>query len=139
MVMAICKLRGHHLVCLHFFSGEGYDDDFTENLTGVIAAAEEGSVEVHEGSDAICLKCPSLRGNRCMHSADSEDDIRLLDGRALRLLDLLPGQRVKWQYIKTILPSIFHEWHQSSCPDCNWKQACERNALYRELKNKGRR
>ena len=127
------KLRGHHLICLHFFSGEGYDAAFTKNLNSVIAEAEEGIIEVHPGSDDICKKCPSLQSGKCMHSADAEDEIRLLDARALRLLGLSPGQRVGWRHIAAMLPTIFREWHECSCNECCWKWACEQKALYKKM------
>ncbi|MBF0506026.1 MAG: DUF1284 domain-containing protein [Nitrospirae bacterium] len=128
-----CELRGHHLICLHFFSGEGYDAEFIENLNNVMAAAKAGACRVHNGADAVCARCPSLQDDRCTHSDDAEDDIAAIDALALRLLDVSHGQYLLWQDIRNMLPSIFHEWYVSSCKGCGWKWACERKALYREL------
>lgn len=133
--MANCKLRGHHLICLNFFSGEGYDDAFIENLRNIIATTEEKVVEVHDGADAVCEKCPSMQMNRCLHSGQADDDIAALDSLALRLLNMSHGQHVRWRDIRDLLPSIFHEWYVSSCSGCDWKWACEQKALYLELKN----
>ncbi len=33
-------LRGHHLICLHFFPGYGYDASFVESLRNVLKRAE---------------------------------------------------------------------------------------------------
>ena len=33
----MAKLRGHHLICLHFYEGEGYDEPFIKSLEKVIA------------------------------------------------------------------------------------------------------
>jgi hypothetical protein len=131
--MGNCLLRGHHLICLHFFSGEGYDAAFVENLRNVIAVAEEGIVQVRDGADAICKNCPSLKFNRCTHSAQAEDDITALDRLALSLLGLSSGQLVSWQDIRNMLPSIFSAWYESSCNGCGWKWACEKKQLYMEL------
>jgi len=128
-----CSLRGHHLICLHFFSGEGYNAAFVENLRNVIAAAEEGLVQVHNGADTICKKCPSLQSNKCMHSAQAEADVLVLDRLALRLLGLSSGQLASWRDIRNALPLIFSEWYESSCNGCGWKWACEKKTLYREL------
>jgi hypothetical protein len=131
------SLRGHHLICLHFFSGEGYDAAFVENLRKVIAAVEEGIVQVHNGADAICKNCPSLQFNRCTHTAQAEDDIMAMDQRALRLLGLSPGRLVRWQDIRNTLPSIFGAWYELSCNGCGWKWACEKKNLYMKLIRKG--
>jgi len=128
-----CSLRGHHLICLHFFSGEGYNAAFVENLRNVIAAAEEGLVQVHAGADAICKNCPSLKINKCGHSPQAEEDILAMDRLALRLLGLSSGRLIRWQDIRNMLPSIFREWHESSCNGCGWKWACEKKKLYLEL------
>src|ERR1035438_8790683 len=106
-VNKISRLRGHHLICLHFFCGEGYDAEFIKNLKNVISAAEEGVVEVQDGADDICKKCPSLHLNRCTHTAQAEDEILVLDSRARRLLGLSPGQLISWQHTRTLLPRIF--------------------------------
>ncbi len=129
-----CSLRGHHLICLHFFSGEGYDAAFVENLRNVIALAEEGLVRVHDGADAVCKNCPSLQFGKCMLSAQAEDDILALDRLALRLLRLAPGGLVRWLDIRNVLPSIFRAWYESSCNGCVWKRACEKKPFYMELR-----
>lgn len=40
------SLRGHHLICLHFFKGEGYDAAFVENLARVIAQTKKKGREL---------------------------------------------------------------------------------------------
>jgi len=49
------KLRGHHLICLNFFRGEGYSDDFIRNIYEVL---KKEKVEILAGPDEICLKMP---------------------------------------------------------------------------------
>ncbi|HXW69451.1 MAG TPA: DUF1284 domain-containing protein [Dissulfurispiraceae bacterium] len=134
-----CLLRGHHLICLHFFSGEGYDAAFAENLRNVVAVAEEGLVQVHKGADAICKKCPSLQFNKCTHSAQAEDEILAMDRLALRLLGLSYGRLVRWRDLRDLLPSIFRVWYESSCNGCGWKWACEKKKLYLELETEYQR
>ena len=62
------KLRGHHLVCLHYFQGEGYSREFVCNLQELVHRAEKGEpVEVVVGPDDVCRACPNLRKGRCRH------------------------------------------------------------------------
>ena len=57
------KLRGHHLVCLHFFTGEGYTKEFIDNLNRILKKAEAGEeIEVINSADDVCIKCPYFKG-----------------------------------------------------------------------------
>ncbi|MCL4457538.1 MAG: DUF1284 domain-containing protein [Nitrospirae bacterium] len=129
-------LRGHHLICLHFFSGEGYDARFIENLRGVLKRAESEEIEIVSGDDNICAKCVYLKDRKCMHDEKADEEIREMDETALKLLNLSAGQRVKWQAVKEYMPGIFREWYNRYCNDCDWKKACEKNEFYLERKGK---
>src|SRR5208283_2635880 len=97
------------------FSGKGYDDAFIENLRHIITMTEDKGIEVHNGTDAVCEKCPSRQINRCLHSAQADDEIAVLDSLALRLLNMSQGQHVSWRHIRDLLPSVFHEWYVFAC------------------------
>ncbi|MDI6801239.1 MAG: DUF1284 domain-containing protein [Thermodesulfovibrionales bacterium] len=127
-------LRGHHLICLHFFSGEGYDSSFIENLMDVLKRAENEKIEIAATADNICAKCPYLKNDKCAYDEKADAEIREMDETALRLLNLSTGQKITWQAVKEYIPIVFHEWHNRYCNDCDWKQACEKSGLYREMK-----
>jgi hypothetical protein len=38
----VIKLRGHHLICLHFYRSEGYSREFVKNLEDIVRRATEG-------------------------------------------------------------------------------------------------
>jgi len=120
------RLRGHHLICLHFFSGEGYDSEFVENLRKILEKAESGEeIEICSGADDICRKCPHLKGERCLHDEDVDGEIREMDRRAIKLLRLSAHRRVKWLKIKDEIPAVMHEWSKDYCKTCSWRSACE--------------
>lgn len=129
-------LRGHHLICLHFFGGEGYNTPFVENLKEILVGAEGSIVEICEGGDDVCLKCPHLKGNRCIYSNDADGNIRNMDRRALNLLNLSPDAKIRWQEIRERLPEIFNDWYKTECIRCSWRWACEKNGLYNQLKER---
>jgi len=54
---AAVRLRGHHLICLQFFRGEGYSPEFVENLAHVITNATESGALVVAGADRVCAAC----------------------------------------------------------------------------------
>jgi len=119
------KLRGHHLVCLHFFKGEGYSYEFLENLENLLGKVEKGDeVEVCSGADDICKKCPYLIRERCLYDEDAEEQIRKMDRKALRLLRLRVNGRVTWKSLREKIPGIIHEWSSEYCKECDWKKVC---------------
>ncbi|MEW6163387.1 MAG: DUF1284 domain-containing protein [Nitrospirota bacterium] len=127
------KLRGHHLICLHFFSGKGYNSEFVSNLRKVLERAEAGEeIEVCSGADDICKKCPYLKEERCLYGRDAEDEIGEMDRRAIKLLSLKARRRVRWVDIKEKIPEILHEWSRDYCKECDWRKACGHRAWSRE-------
>jgi hypothetical protein len=129
---AAALLRGHHLICLHFFRGEGYDRRFIENLSSIVSEAEGGeSVTVVEGPDDVCAACPYLKDGGCGHEGDSEGAIMAMDADALRLLDARMGDDVSWLSIKRKLEGIMPEWKKLYCRDCAWLKACLKDPTHK--------
>lgn len=132
------NLRGHHLICLHFFDGEGYDGSFVRNLRSVIETVNQEMVIVCRGADDVCGSCPHLRDAQCGYSETADEEIRDMDEAALKLLNLAPDAVVEWDIIRDRLQGVFNMWHEKYCQGCEWKRACEQNELYRQLSNSGK-
>jgi hypothetical protein len=129
------RLRGHHLICLHFFNGEGYSPEFIGNLRNVLEKTRTGDVEISPGADDICGGCPHLEQMKCRYTEDADEGIREMDRRALKLLREKEGSRVKWHEMRERIPALFHSWYSAYCAVCGWKWACERDASYRRLRD----
>jgi len=128
------KLRGHHLICLHFFHGEGYNPEFVANLRELINRASAGEeIAVQSGPDDVCEKCPYLEDGTCSFNKGADDKIREMDKTALALLQVKAGSRVTWSDMKEKLPDIFSRWSQPYCRMCDWRNACEKDASFRGL------
>ncbi len=128
------KLRGHHLICLHFFKGEGYSSDFVANLQGLIDRAEEGEeIEVIDSADDVCRRCPHLRQTICCYQQDYEAQIREMDSAAFELLRIGINAKTEWGTIRAMLPRILEDWSQRYCFDCNWKLTCRRSLPWTQL------
>ena len=127
-------LRGHHLICLHFFHGEGYDAAFIGNLQELLSRTTRDAVRVVEGPDDVCRRCPHLRNDRCSYHTDSEAEVQKMDESALRLLRAGPGDEVRWDRIRQVLPDVFAGWYESYCASCDWRSACEKDAHFRTVK-----
>ncbi len=129
------KLRGHHLICLHFFNGGGYSAEFIENLKEALKKAEAGEkIEVQPGPDVICEKCPYLKEESCVYKEDSETKIRAMDKKALELLRVKAGTEINWQDMKDRIPWVFAEWKETYCKECTWKETCKNNSFYNFLR-----
>ncbi len=115
------KLRGHHLICLNFFRGEGYSDDFIENIYSVI---RKERIEIVAGADEVCARCPYLKDNRCSSSEYTDEKILLQDEKALKLLEFKPGMIIDWKMISAKLPYIIEKWKQEFCMDCGYLKTC---------------
>ncbi|MCX9085226.1 MAG: DUF1284 domain-containing protein [Candidatus Methanoperedens sp.] len=114
-------LRGHHLICLYFFRGEGYSQDFVKNLYEVI---KKENIEIITGADDVCGKCPYLEDDKCRSSDYTDEKIHLQDHKALRLLGLNPGMIVDRKMIASKLPGIIEEWKAEFCFSCGYRKVC---------------
>ena len=114
-------LRGHHLICLNFFRGEGYSKEFIENLYDVI---KKESIEIVTGADDVCGKCPYLKEGKCRSSDYTDEKIHLQDREALRLLGFKPGMIVSWKILASKLPEIIDEWKSEFCLACGYRKVC---------------
>jgi hypothetical protein len=120
------KLRGHHLICLNFFQGEGYSKEFVINLKSVLKKAKENMALVVEGADDVCFFCPHLKKGRCSYKPQAEKEIKRLDELALKLLKIRKGDLVNFNKISSFLPQILSFWKEKACLDCDWKKVCEK-------------
>lgn len=128
------KLRGHHLICLRFFRGEGYDPAFLEKLQEVLRRAGTEWIEVVAGPDEVCRACPFLKEEQCTHPETSEAEIRAMDRAALEILDLAPGSRLKWpEKAPENLRKGFRNWARDFCEECSWRAACEGDPVFQAL------
>ncbi|MEW6585128.1 MAG: UPF0158 family protein [Nitrospirota bacterium] len=128
------KLRGHHLICLHFFRGEGYNPEFVENLWSVLKRAEAGEpIEVAHGADDVCGVCPSLKEGKCLYRDDAEKEIREMDRTSLKLLDLDVNETVLWSEIRERVPEVFLPWARTFCRECGWSPVCRKDPVFKSF------
>ncbi len=126
------RLRGHHLICLHFFEGEGYDAFFVNNLENVLEDVTKNGGRVVDGADDVCHACPHLKEGMCSYK-EGEEKIRRLDDLALRLLELQVGEVFEWGSLEDRLGTVFPAWAQAACGKCDWREVCENSEKWREM------
>ncbi|MCA1403496.1 DUF1284 domain-containing protein [Ensifer sp. IC3342] len=126
------RLRGHHLLCLLTFVGEGYTPSFTRNYHIVAGRLSVGeAIEIVEGPDDICAPMLGLADAHCRN-----ENIGCRDSRALAAVaDLLgfplgPGsvlilddRRLQDLRGAFALGSV-----RAACDECEWSALCTRVA-----------
>jgi hypothetical protein len=131
------KLRGHHFICLHFFTGKGYNPEFIENLKEILLRTQSGeNLEVCSGVDDVCNMCPFLKDRKCSHYKHAESEIQKMDRDAMEFLRIQLAMKVTWFDIEKRVKGIFKKWAAKYCENCNWQSVCEKTALYQEINEK---
>lgn len=119
------RIRGHTLLCLQGFRGEGYSPAFVENLAVIhreLAEDPERVVEVVEAPDAVCGACPHRAPSGCsLHGDESEEDMRAQDRHVLALLGLKAGARARWgEVLDRIRAAVTGNDLPGICGRCRW-------------------
>ncbi len=119
------RLRGHTLLCLQGFRGEGYSAEFIANMAVIhrMLADHPGVlVEVLASPDAVCMACPHRHPSGCtLNGERSEEEMIEQDHEVLRRLGLKVGERLRWQDILArIRTSVTGDDLPSICGSCRW-------------------
>lgn len=119
------RLRGHTLLCLQGFRGEGYSPEFTVNLAGIHRRLNDNPdhpVELAEEPDAVCGACPHRAPAGCTLNGDgSEPGMRDQDRHVLARLGLKAGSQVRWRdVLDRIRSSITGNDLPEICGSCRW-------------------
>lgn len=101
------EIRYHHLLCIPRFIGEGYSDDFCQNMQDVKKRFESEEITLVEHCDEVCKNCPNNSDGKCTEQSKVGEYDRLVK-------ELL-------QDGKRLSPSLV-------CSDCKWYYICQNTA-----------
>lgn len=119
------RLRGHTLLCLQGFRGEGYSPGFVANMAVIHQALTTDSdrqIEVVASPDAVCGACPHRQSSGCtLNGERSEEEMLEQDHEVMRRLGLAAGDRLRWgDLLERIRMSVSGEDLPSICGSCRW-------------------
>jgi hypothetical protein len=119
------RLRGHTLLCLQGFRGEGYSPAFVTNLALIhrdLADHSDQWVEVTDQPDSVCRACPNLGAEGCRLNGDrSEVEMRAQDHDVLSRLGCRPGERYQWsELLERIGRQVTGDDLPAICGSCRW-------------------
>ncbi|MCM1314151.1 MAG: DUF1284 domain-containing protein [Prevotella sp.] len=116
--MSEYKLRPHHALCINFFEGKGYSNEFTENMTRIIENFRENPIiEITTGHDVICSKCTCT---------DCHDKALSYDMKVIDICGI--SGKISWKNLqKTIHEKIISAGKlKEICGNCQWFYICEK-------------
>ena len=119
------RIRGHTLLCLQGFRGEGYSPGFVENMAAIhrqLTNNPTGPVLVVDAPDAICSSCPNLKDGGChLHGPGSEEGMIAQDRDVMHRLGIDRGEELPWQEIvHRIAQAVRGEMLPEICGKCPW-------------------
>jgi len=124
------RLRGHHLLCLLSFSGDGYSPEFVERFRSLADSYREPGlvVRVLASPDDACAACPHLDAGGCASPMDGpEADVAALDAAVLDALGIAPGPHLAHDLHRLVAALSEGTLHRL-CRACSWygRTDCQR-------------
>lgn len=106
-------LRPHHLQCIKYFVGNGYSNQFTNNMNEIINTINNGEpIEIVFGMDSICSCCPNNDNGVCL----SENKVTRYDKAIADYLKI--KEHVSYRNL------FLDENKLNVCKDCEWHNLC---------------
>lgn len=118
------NLRPHHGMCIEFFKGKGYSEEFTAHMKEVIRELEGNPlIRLSSHADELCSKCPHNREGICK----SADKTAGYDREVLIRCGLSDGVLVSYSdFKKAVYDNILLAGKREEiCGDCEWSEICQ--------------
>ena len=121
----ISLIRPHHGLCSQFFVGNGYSDEFVENMTNVLDKLNSQNLKVRfvEHCDDICSCCPKNTGGMC----ENEEDVMQHDSECTEEYGYKIGDEILWNDLREKVVSKIKAENKlpSVCRGCSWRSICK--------------
>ncbi len=129
MSLPDARLRGHHLLCLLAFSGDGYSQAFIERFAKLarVYRNPKSLIEVLVSADDACAACPHGSPDGCRSAIDGpEQAVKNLDRSVLDMLGIEPGVHLA-RDLHQRLAKAGNEAIHATCKACSWygKTECQ--------------
>ena len=117
------KIRPHHGMCIAFFQGKGYSDEFTAHMSEMIHKLESNPIIcITVQTDAICLKCPNNKQGIC----EAASKVAEYDRQVLEQCGLAEGMILPYSDFKKIVYEhiLLPGRREEICGNCQWNEIC---------------
>lgn len=115
-------IRPHHGMCIAFFKGKGYSNEFTAHMAEMIKELQDATVCISKQTDVICEKCP----NNVIGKCKTEDKVMGYDNKILEYCGLSNGEIIKYKEFYDLVNKkiIMTGKRENVCGDCQWNELC---------------
>lgn len=124
----VYKIRAHHGMCLYYFRGKGYSDDFVRNMTDKKRELMKNPmVCITDQADIICALCPNNADGICT----AEEKVAEYDRQVMMRCNLSEGDCIPFLDFEHLVQQniLFCDKRKEICGDCQWDSLCNDNHL----------
>lgn len=133
-------IRGHHLLCMLGFRGEGYSDGFVRNMRRVVERFHSERallVQLVDEPDDICSACPNLDAGRCTAREGADERTRCMDREVLAAVGLPVGGFCSPDTaMRRVTARMDEVTRRQICEGCRWLDRGYCRDGLRELKDR---
>lgn len=116
-------LRPHHFLCMRFWKGHGYSEDYTRRVEELLPRIQaDEPVTVTFGPDSLCNACPHLQNGIC----ESQDHVLSFDRGVMEHCGITDGMVTTWSQMYAIVTEKIMDTgaFETICGDCAWGELC---------------
>ena len=131
-------IRPHHINCIFFFKGLGYDFKFTSNMSTIISELQRNPktiIKLVTECDSLCSHCPNkCENNKCVY----DNKVKSLDYNTLKTYGLTNYQEYPFdEIIDNIYRNYDYNKFEAICRNCEWfkKGVCSKELINEHKKN----
>jgi len=130
-------LRPHHINCIFFYKGLGYNKAFIEGMDNILNWVKEEpntKIKLVVNCDNLCNNCPNKQSTDVCITKEKVDK---LDYNALQVYNLKENQEYTFkEIINTIYKGFNKNKFQDICSTCNWYKEgiCSEDVIEYQLK-----
>ncbi|MDA3936059.1 MAG: DUF1284 domain-containing protein [Actinomycetota bacterium] len=117
------RLRGHHLICLHFFLGSGRSPEFAKVVLRTRAQLDKNAAIVVKENDDVCEHCATRIEDEATCAGDNCGPCNL-DAVAMDILGVRVGEIIEFSDIGHRLTDGIDVWREHACSACDDREDC---------------
>lgn len=120
------RLRGHHLLCMLTYKGEGYSPAFIANFDSIIARVAQGeAVELVKGADDICTCLLAEKADaHCLNESVSLRDELALAQIENEAFSLGKKFTLDAKKLSSLRAAFAQKRIRAACDGCEWHALC---------------
>lgn len=117
--METILLRPHHINCIYFYKGFGYDKKFIENMNYILDSLFQNKYNIKfvKECDVLCKACPNRIKNECK----TEKHVKKLDDLTIKNYNLYLDKIYSFNEIyEKYYKNFDYKKFTNICSSCEW-------------------